>query len=331
MIRIVDRVYAKPAFTFEGLRGLSKSVLLKMIQTLQTYGEPANKFRASCYLAFIYSLDFDYENAKKIVDDIRLHSPLLSHDPYTQTLCNRTMAVFGICSFKATKFSESHSSLLPVFSSYRPKETLSQVFLHKGKTPSDVFIPYHLHINIELVEAVFLLSGILSELPLMSSAEDKPKSSVTPMLKLIESFDKQLFEGKPENQHESIILASRLILEGDVQGSMEIIADLDVWRLPFSPPKDIYMRKLLESCALLYIKHNASLYESIRISKLASFLNCEPSLISDLFKNNTSSLFDFTPQNPDILGVRPCSGFVLNNRPVSILELSKKAISALEN
>ena len=59
-------------------------------------------------------------------------------------------------------------------------------------------LPFHMHIHLDLLECVYLLSSLLLEVPNMAANvhEIRPKIISKPFRKMLEYNEKQIFNGK---------------------------------------------------------------------------------------------------------------------------------------
>lgn len=78
-------------------------------------------------------------------------------------------------------------------------------------------VPYHMHINLELMECVYLICSMLLEVPNIACHEYDARRRL-----LSRSFHYQLkfserspLIGPPENTREHVVAASRVMLKGD--------------------------------------------------------------------------------------------------------------------
>ena len=88
------------------------------------------------------------------------------------------MVQLGICAFRQGLTKDAHSALLDIQSSGQAKELLGQGLLLRSlqernqeqeKVERRRQVPFHLHINLELLECVYLVSAMLLEIPYMAA------------------------------------------------------------------------------------------------------------------------------------------------------------------
>ena len=88
------------------------------------------------------------------------------------------MVQLGICAFPQGLTKDAHSALLDIQSSGQAKELLGQGLLLRSlqernqeqeKVERRRQVPFHLHINLELLECVYLVSAMLLEIPYLAA------------------------------------------------------------------------------------------------------------------------------------------------------------------
>merc|ERR1739847_244099 len=93
-------------------------------------------------------------------------------DAHTQILYNRALAELGLCAFRRGLFGKSLYCLQDLYSINRTKELLAQGVITKWndsksagqeKNEKRGLMPFHLHINLEMLESVYCISSALHE------------------------------------------------------------------------------------------------------------------------------------------------------------------------
>ncbi len=159
----------------------------------------------------------------------------------TQILYNRMMVTLGLCAFRKGLINEAHDCLREICSG-RVKELLAQGInlsrfqeknVEQEKAERRRLMPYHMHINLELLECCHLTAAMLREVPNMASEVTEVRKWVISKVfrRHMEHFEHQVFSGPPENIRDHIIAAANALMVGERRKCSDIILGLDVWKL----------------------------------------------------------------------------------------------------
>jgi translation initiation factor 3 subunit C len=161
---------------------------------------------------------------------------------------NRALAQLGICAFRAGLYAEAHEALGEICGSGHIKELLAQgvaPFRPNNGAPAPErderaeaeerrrLQPYHMHINVDLVEACHLVSAMLLEVPNIAAAEGDPRRREVSRAfrKYLEGWEKKPFVGPPESGRDTVMMASVALAEGNWERAEALVLGMRVWGL----------------------------------------------------------------------------------------------------
>ncbi|XP_009976569.1 PREDICTED: eukaryotic translation initiation factor 3 subunit C-like, partial [Tauraco erythrolophus] len=150
----------------------------------------------------------------------------LPHLHLLQILYNRTMVQLGICAFRQGLIKDAHNALLDIQSSGRAKELLGQGLLLRSlqernpeqeKVEKRRQVPFHMHVNLELLECVYLVAAMLLEIPYMAAHEfDARRRMISKQFHhQLRVGERQPLLGPPESMREHVVAASKAMKMGD--------------------------------------------------------------------------------------------------------------------
>merc|ERR1712130_183981 len=91
-------------------------------------------------------------------------------------------------------------------------------------------MPYHMHINTEILETVYFVSAILLEIPHAAHAQDSKRKPVSKILrKYLEANSRQIFAGPPEQPRDFFVAAAKALSRGDWKKCCSLLFGLSVW------------------------------------------------------------------------------------------------------
>ncbi|KAI5454192.1 Translation initiation factor 3 subunit c [Naganishia albida] len=306
VIRRLEHVYSKPAVVVDVLeraavkslqgqgQGQSSSQIADvsapqaaddLVYALAVYlyrSAPA-LLRTRAMLCHIYhnAMIGRYHEARDMLLMSHLQDNIQHADIATQILYNRTVVQLGLAAFKRGYIQECQSTLNEIFSSQRAKELLAQGTQRYSQTSPEQealekrrLLPFHMHVNLDLVETAYLVSCMLIELPLLASLstdEEKRKAVSRPFRRLLEQADRQTFMGAPESARDHIMQASKAMRTGDWERARDLILSMKLWSL-LDDSKAITERlakQIQEQSLRTYLFTYAPYYDSLSFDLLA--------------------------------------------------------------
>ncbi|TEB15743.1 hypothetical protein FA13DRAFT_1747410 [Coprinellus micaceus] len=260
IMRRLEHIYSKPNAVVQALEAAVSDSDIKPSSTLASQNDTTSLIHSLCvYLyksgntllrtrsmlshIFHHALYNNYHTARDMLLMSHLQESIHSADVATQILYNRTVVQLGLCAFRLGLIKEAQATLLEIFTTQRVKELLAQgvhqqrfqtISPEQEKAEKQRQLPFHMHINTELLEAAFLVSSMLVEIPLLASIdseEQKRKTISKPFRRLLDFADRQVFTGPPESTRDHIMQASKALQEGEWEKCRDLIQSIKIWSL----------------------------------------------------------------------------------------------------
>merc|ERR1719217_1293833 len=249
------------------------------------HGTERHKTRTLLCHVYHHALHGRYQVARDKLLTSHLADTIHQFDISTQILYNRAIVRCGICAFHQELLPEAHSALMEIAAGSRLKELLAQGLssarfgersAEQEKAERRRLGPYHMHINLELVEAVHLIAAMLLELPNLAHNSFDPKRRASAVSKafrrLLDHFERQVFNGPPENIRDAVMSTVQLLIKGEWQKALASVDKLPVWNLlPEPDATRAFMKTQIkrEGLRAFLIAHYAH-YDSISLEHLAA-------------------------------------------------------------
>jgi len=147
-------------------------------------------------------------------------------------------------------------------------------------------MPYHMHINLELLESVHLISAMLLETPnmVLQGYDSKRKVISRPFRRLMDIFDRQIFGGPPESPRDHVIAAARALREANVTQAVTFVSDLSCWKLlpDCDEVKEMLQRNVREVALQTFILKYSRAFSSLSIDFLSSMSGLPPKSVHSI-------------------------------------------------
>merc|ERR1711939_615986 len=277
------------------------SDVTKLVQTLSGYlfNKSEGIIRGRAMLCQIYHLALHdhYYKARDMMLMSHLQETIQSFDVNTQILYNRTLTQVGLCAFRAGLVYECQTALQDICGSQRQKELLaqglqiqrySQITPEQERLERQRQLPFHMHINLELLECVYLTCSMLLEIPTLAQSGSSPDLKKRVISKsyrrMLEYHERQIFTGPPENTRDHVMQASKALAAGEWKKAADFITTIKIWDLL---PKNAEIKKMLEQQiqeegVRTYLFTYAPFYDTLAISHLAGMFDLPESKVTAL-------------------------------------------------
>ncbi|KXJ88791.1 eukaryotic translation initiation factor 3 subunit 8 N-terminus-domain-containing protein [Microdochium bolleyi] len=253
--------------------------------------------RARAMLCQIYflALHNEYYKARDMMLMSHLQESINTFDVLSQILYNRTLVQIGLCAFRKGLVYDAQNTLQEICGSGRQKELLaqgvmmqrySQVSPEQERLEKQRQLPFHMHINLELLECVYLTCSMLLEIPLLahtgSSPDIKKRVISKTYRRMLEYHERQIFTGPPENTRDHVMQASRALAAGEWKKATDFIHSIKIWDLLPSAEdiKTMLSKQIQEEGLRTYLFTYAPFYDTLAVSTLSAMFELEDRKVS---------------------------------------------------
>lgn len=305
--------------------------------------------RARAMLCEIYflALQDNYYKARDLALMSHLTENIASFDVSTQILFNRTLVQIGLCAFRAGLCYEAQGVLQEICGSGRQKELLAQGLIlqrYSTVTPEQERVerqrqlPFHMHINLELLECVYLTCSMLLEIPLLAQTGSSPdirKRIISKTFRrMLEYTEKQVFQGPPENTRDHVMQAAKALANGDWKKCQELISKIQIWELLGADRERVQKMlasQIQEEGLRTYLFTYAPFYDTVSITTLSGMFELDAKQIAAVVSKMISheELAAALDQVNDAIIFR--KGVDLSRLQSQVITLSERSMGILEN
>jgi translation initiation factor 3 subunit C len=215
--------------------------MAQLSNSIYAHCDEKSKIRAMLCNIYFLCVHDRYNTAKDLIKRCHIYEVIQAlKDDQLKVLYNRTLAKLGLCAFRNGKYADSLQYLHPLCQtgSSKLKEYLSQSY-NKENEKSIFFdkedkkrvIPYIMTINIDEVECTYYLASMILDLPniLLAKLGKRHKPFNNLFKKLLDNYEKQIFNGPPETIKELILCSTSSMTKGDWKKCSEMILSLKIY------------------------------------------------------------------------------------------------------
>ncbi|CAG9770690.1 unnamed protein product [Ceutorhynchus assimilis] len=260
-----------------------------------------DRLRTRAILSHIYhhALHDNWFQARDLVLMSHLQETIQHSDPSTQILYNRMMAHLGLCAFRHANIKDAHNCLVDLMMTGKPKELLAQGLLpqrqherskEQEKIEKQRQMPFHMHINLELLECVYLVSAMLIEIPYMAAHEfDARRRMISKTFyQQLRSSERQSLVGPPESMREHVVAAAKAMRNGNWSACNNFIINekmnAKVWDLFYQADsaRAMLTKLIKEESLRTYLFTYSHVYDSISMSTLSEMFELEKPVVHSI-------------------------------------------------
>ena len=366
VMRRLEHVYFKPSQVVYTLEDVAWKALPDKLDSAVTSrgqaGDVTNLVQALCNYLFVNSdgiikaramlcqiyflaVHDHYYRSRDLMLMSHLTESIGNFDVSTQILFNRTLVQIGLCAFRSGLIYEAQNTLSEVCGSGRQKELLAQgIILQRYSTVSPEQerlerqrqLPFHMHINLELLECIYLTSSMFLEVPLMAQTSSSPEMKRRVISKtfrrMLDYNERQVFTGPAENTRDGVIMSAKFLAAGDWKRAASMLSSIKIWDLMPQPEKikEMLSQQIQEEGLRTYLFTYAPFYDSLSISTLANMFELPDKKIAAIISRMISheELAAALDQVNDAIVFR--KGVELSRLQSQIVTLADKSMNLLE-
>jgi translation initiation factor 3 subunit C len=265
-----------------------------LVESVFSYGSKKDKAGAILLSAFIAGSRGDFVKAKRLIS-ADLFDLVAVSEVSLQIQYNRALAMVGVAAFAAGETKDCYSLLTDICSTGRIRELLAQGVTRQvggaveksaevDRAERRRLLPFHMHLNIELVEAAYGLSAMILEAPQLAKSMGSDVSSrrLGKYKRQLESYDRQLFSGPAESSKDAVALAGKALLNDDVHRAVALVDGMKIWD---NMPEGHKVRsrtvdQVRVTGLQTYLVNNAGCHKSFELSLLAASFGLSTSAVS---------------------------------------------------
>ncbi|KAL1957305.1 hypothetical protein VTO42DRAFT_6094 [Malbranchea cinnamomea] len=331
--------------TPRGKRGDINALVQTVCTYLFEYSDGIIRARAMLCQIYFLALHDKYHRARDLMLMSHLTENISNFDISTQILFNRTLVQIGLCAFRAGLIYEAQNTLSEVCGSGRQKELLAQGIImqrYSSVSPEQERLerqrqlPFHMHINLELLECIYLTSSMFLEVPLMAQTSSSPEMKRRVISKtfrrMLDYNERQVFTGPPENTRDGVIMSAKFLAAGEWKKASETLNSIKIWDLMAQPDKIKAMlgQQMQEEGLRTYLFTYAPFYDTLSITTLANMFGLSEKKIAAIVSRMISheELAAALDQVNNAIVFR--KGVELSRLQSQIITLADKSMSLLE-
>lgn len=269
--------------------------------------DKTDRIRTQAILYHIYhhALHDNWFEARDLMLMSHLQHNIIKADIPLQIIYNRALVQLGLCSFRHGNIKDAHTALLDIQILGRAKELLAQGLLprqqertaEQEKQEKRRLLPFHKHINLELLECVYLVSAMLLEIPDVAANEYsiRKKMISRSFYNQLRKNEEQPLVGLPESMREHVVAASKAMRIGNWKSCQDFIINEKmnnkVWNLFHRPEKvrDMLAQKIREESLRAYLFTYSHVYDSISLEILSKIFDLDKAVTHSIISKMTTN------------------------------------------
>jgi len=256
---------------------------------LYANGDSSARTRGLLSHIYFLSLHNRFEAARDMMLMSHIQDAINDSDIKTRIHYNRSMAQLGLCAFRTGTIKQALSCLADLYQTSKIKELLAQgvnIRYHdrdhkREQVEKRRQYPYHQHMNLDMLEAVHLISAMFLEVPNLAIHGNNRRRMISKTFRRhFEHSERQAFTGPPENTRDLVMASAKALRLGDWETCAKHVSNLRMWALmPEGETVKARTVQLIKEEALrTYLLSFAERYTSVELISLGEMFSLSKSV-----------------------------------------------------
>lgn len=216
--------------------------------------------RAALMQSYYYSISNQFFRARDILHLTHVQTTIHTSEPGVQVLFNRAIVQLGLAAFRSGLSEEAQTILNEIVTNPNTRDLLGQSKIYfnnnnqssateVGPNEKGKYVPFHMHVNIELIDSVYYIASLFVELPYMAlqsyqhftpgainaanieaQTQSQNKKNVSRSFKrILEYNERQYFQGPAEESRDHVFDAYNKLVKFNWKAASKTLCDLKVW------------------------------------------------------------------------------------------------------
>jgi translation initiation factor 3 subunit C len=249
------------------------------------HGAERGKTRALLMTVFHDAANGRYSEARDKLLMSYTQDTILYADIQSMVLYNRAMARLGLSAFELGLISEAHACLADLYSGHvrdllaqGTSQRYGERTVNQERAEQQRQTPFHMWLNLDVLEAVHIVSALLLEVPNMAMHEaggevaGKRRVISKAFRRQLEYSERQVFSGPPESARDHALFAARSLKRGDWRECLRLLDGIQAWAMLRDPPavRAMLGRVVRREALRTYLLRYAAAYDSLALPQLAA-------------------------------------------------------------
>lgn len=260
---------------------------------LYKHGNDRERLRALLCEVYHLALHNKFLQARDLLLMSHIQDDIDRADIHSRVLFNRATCQLGLCAFRTMDMRQAVNCLTDLCNSSRMREIIAQGIsqvsrfrerdLEREKQDARRTLPFHMHMNFDMIEAIHLTSAMFIEAQniVLFGFDNKQRVRSKRFRRDFENHMKQPFNGPPEQTKDHVMHATKAMLAGDWKKCLDHVSHLRMWR---SLPSGDYVlhlikRQIQESCLKMYLLVFGMQYSTVSVEKLKAMFELDETTV----------------------------------------------------